>query len=155
MKPATLRLTAIATTITTVMVSIHHIFRLGPELIVPAIIIVTLPIVLIVWLKKSGRRLALWLLATVNALIFVWFGLLDGILDHVLKALGADNVTILPGSDEHVVATVYALWSPEASNLFYEGTGLVQAAASVAMIALTVRLVVEYIRARRSTTARA
>ena len=81
--------------------------------------------------------------------------MLDGILDHVLKALGADNVTVLPGSDAHVVATVYSLWSPEASNLFYEGTGLVQAAASVAMIALTVRLVVEYIRARRSTTARA
>ncbi len=52
------------------------------------------------------------------------FGFVDGFLDHVIKALGLQNTTFLPGSDADVIKTVYHLWSPEAGHLFYESTGI-------------------------------
>jgi hypothetical protein len=68
------------------------------------------------------------------ALIFIWFGFVDGFLDHVLKALGLQHTTLLPGGEATVVPTVYSLWSPEAGNLFYEGTGILEFALSVVAI---------------------
>jgi len=68
------------------------------------------------------------------ALIFIWFGFVDGFLDHVLKALGLQHTTLLPGGEATVVSTVYSLWSPEAGNLFYEGTGILEFALSAIAI---------------------
>ena len=67
-------------------------------------------------------------------MIFAWFGFIDGFLDHVLKALGLQHTTLLPGGEATVVPTVYSLWSPEAGNLFYEGTGILEFALSAIAI---------------------
>lgn len=133
------------------MVSIHHIFRLGPEVIIPAIVVVALPLVLMRWFSQGRSRRALWSLAVVNGLVFLWFGFIDGLLDHILKAVGLQNMTILPGGEAEVVDTFYSLGSPAATTLFYEGTGIVQAVASFAMLFFTVLLVVKFMK---STTAR-
>ena len=78
-----------------------------------------------------GRPLALWSFSATNGIIFAWFGFIDGFLDHVLKALGLNHTTVLPGGEADVVTTVYSLWSPEAGNLFYEGTGVLTFLGSV------------------------
>ena len=66
--------------------------------------------------------------------MFIWFGFIDGFMDHVLKALGLQNTTFLPGGEAEVVKTVLSLWSPAAGNIFYEGTGVLT--SIVGMIAM-------------------
>lgn len=133
----------LSTTLTTVMVTIHHVFRLGPAFLVPAAVLIAAPLVTMRWLASRGSRSALSSLVFVNGFIFVWFGLVDGILDHVFKALGLENVTLLPGGEAEVVETYYSLGSQGANAAFYDGTGIIQALASLAMLYLTYRLVRE------------
>jgi hypothetical protein len=109
---------------TTVATSVHRFYRLGFEVLVPALVIIALPLGLMWWLVSSGRKFALWSYVVVKALVIFWFAFVDGFLDHVLKAFGLQNTTFLPGSEAEVVETVYSLWSPQAGNLFYEGTGV-------------------------------
>ena len=120
------RLALISLTAAAAAASVHHVFRLGPEVLVPAVIITVLPYLLLRRYRSSGSRPLLWSYAGLTAVIFVWFGFVDGFLDHVLKALGLQHTTLLPGGEATVVPTVYSLWSPEASNLFYEGTGILE-----------------------------
>ncbi|HET9873982.1 MAG TPA: hypothetical protein VFP89_15470 [Propionibacteriaceae bacterium] len=129
-RPPSVRLALISTTAAAAAASVHHVYRLGPEVIIPAVIITVLPYLLLRHYSSSGSRLALWGYAGLAALIFVWFGFIDGFLDHVLKALGLEHTTLLPGGEATVVPTVYSLWSPEAGNLFYEGTGILEFALS-------------------------
>ena len=126
---ATLSLASI--TLTAAITSIHHIYRLGLGLLIPAIIIVLLPPILMRWFTHTGNKGVLWAYGLLNMLIFVWFGVIDGLLDHVVKALGFQNMTFLPGGDAEVVKTVFSLWSPEAGNFFYEWTGILTFIASV------------------------
>jgi hypothetical protein len=103
---------------------VHHFYRLGMEVLIPSAVLLALPVLLMWWYRRRPSRAARWVY-TVNAvLVFLYFGILDGFLDHVLKALGSENTTFLPGSDADVVETVYHLWSPEAGHLFYESTGI-------------------------------
>jgi len=128
------RLPLISLTAAAAVASVHHVYRLGPEVLVPAVIITALPYLLLRHYRSSGSRLALWSYAGLAALIFLWFGLIDGFLDHVLKALGLQHTTLLPGGKATVVPTALPLWSPEAGNLFYEGTGILEFALSVIAI---------------------
>jgi len=131
----------LSTTLTTVMVTIHHVFRLGPEFLAPAAVLIAAPLVTMRWLSTRGSRSALSSLVFVNGFIFVWFGLVDGIFDHVFKAIGLENMTLLPGGEADMVETYYSLGSQGANAAFYEGTGLIQALASLAMLYLTYRFV--------------
>lgn len=128
------RLALISLTAAAAVASIHHVYRLGPAVLIPAAIITVLPYLLLRRYRSSGSRLALWSYAGLAALIFAWFGFIDGFLDHVLKALGLQHTTLLPGGEATVVPTVYSLWSPEAGNLFYEGTGILEFALSAIAI---------------------
>ena len=128
------RLALISLTAAAAVASVHHVYRLGPEVLVPAVIITVLPYLLLRRYRSSGSRVALWGYAGLAALIFIWFGFVDGFLDHVLKALGLQHTTLLPGGEATVVSTVYSLWSPEAGNLFYEGTGILEFALSAIAI---------------------
>jgi hypothetical protein len=128
------RLALISLTAAAVVASVHHVYRLGPEVLIPAVIITVLPYLLLRHYRSSGSRLALRVNAGLAALIFIWFGFVDGFLDHVLKALGLQHTTLLPGGEATVVSTVYSLWSPEAGNLFYEGTGVLEFALSAIAI---------------------
>ena len=142
-RPALISLTAAAA-----VASIHHVFRLGPEVLVPAVIITLLPYLLLRWYRSSRTRLALGSYAALTALVFIWFGIVDGFLDHVLKALGLQHTTLLPGGEAPVVPTVYSLWSPEAGNLFYEGTGVLEFVLSAIALYYCHRL----LRSRASRT---
>ena len=119
-----IRLSLVSITLTAALTSIHHIYRLGLELLVPALIVTILPYLLMRWFMQTGNKGALWAYGLLTALIVIWFGIIDGFLDHVMKALGFQNTTFLPGSEAKVVKTVFSLWSPEAGNFFYEWTGI-------------------------------
>lgn len=133
--------TAAAAVATGLLTSAHHLFRLGPEVFVAAVLVTALPFALLRWYRASGRNAVLGAATAVNVLVFAWFGFVDGFLDHVLKAVGLENVTILPGGEAEVVATYYALWSPAAGNAFYEVTGVLTFIASTATIVLNILLV--------------
>ncbi|WP_157421515.1 hypothetical protein [Agromyces sp. Leaf222] len=134
---------------TTVAVAVHHIFRLGPELIVPGVILVALPVVLLVVARARRSLVASVVFAALVALIFVWFGVVDGVLDHLLKALGLENLTFLPGGEAEVVATFYSLGSASTSAAFYEATGVVEALASMVMLGFAAAFVASQITAHR------
>lgn len=114
-------------TATLVTTGIHHIFRLGAELIVPTLIAMALGIVLWALYSRTRRFALLSAYGLFTALVVFWFGFLDGFLDHVVKAAGFDNITFLPGSEAEVVATAMQLWSQQATTAFYEVTGILSA----------------------------
>jgi hypothetical protein len=116
---------------------IHHIFRLGPALLLPTAIGIAVPVVLYILHARTGRAALLWAYALYAALVVFWFGFLDGFLDHVAKAAGMDNITFLPGSEQEIVATAMQLWSPSATTAFYEGTGILSAALALVTVLTT------------------
>ncbi len=135
------RLSWIAITAMMVITSLHHIFRLGYGLVIPAILLTVLPYALIRWYAGTKNRLLLYIYSLYSALMFLWFGFIDGFMDHVLKALGLNNATFLPGGEAEVVKTALSLWSPTASNLFYEGTGVLSFIAGVFAMFHLVRMI--------------
>lgn len=141
-----------ATIATIVFAGVHHIFRLGPEFTIPTVILLAIVLVLGWRIARTGSAIALWLLAGVNALVFVWFGVIDGILDHVLKALGLGHLTLLPGGEAEIVDTYFQLSSREASSAFYEWTGIGEGLLSIVMVIATVILIA---RTRRGAASRA
>jgi hypothetical protein len=80
-------------------------------------------VLLLRWQRRSGTRVALWAYSGLGLSIFSWFAFVDGFLDHVIKALGLQNTTFLPGGDAETVPTVFHLWSTQAGDLFYEAPG--------------------------------
>jgi hypothetical protein len=118
---------------------VHHVYRLGMELLIPSVILLALPVLLMWWYSRSPSPVARWVYTVSASLIFFYFGIIDGFLDHVLKAIGLQNTTFLPGSDADVIATVYHLWSPEAGHLFYESTGILTFAIGLGAIYFSYR----------------
>jgi len=125
------RLSLISITLTAIITSTHHVFRDGLGLLVPGGIIILLPYVLMRWFTQTGNKWPVWIYGLYNVLIIVQLGVIDGFLDHVLKALGLSHLTFLPGGDAEVVQTVFSLWSPQAGNIFYEATGILTFVGSV------------------------
>jgi hypothetical protein len=125
------RLSLLSITLTAIITTSHHVFRDGLGLLVPGGIIILLPYVLMRWLAQTGNKWPAWIYGLYNVLIIVQLGMIDGFLDHVLKALGLSHLTFLPGGDAEVVQTVFSLWSPQAGNIFYEGTGILTFIGSV------------------------
>ncbi len=122
---------------TLAVTGVHHVFRLGPELIAPVAVGIIIPIVLLAVYRRTARRAVLAAYAVYAGLIVFWFGFLDGFLDHAVKAAGLDNITFLPGSDAEIVATVFSLWSQTATTAFYEWTGVASAALALATLVST------------------
>jgi hypothetical protein len=118
-------------TLTVAFTAVHHIYRLGYGFLIPSALLLFLPYLLMRWFRQSGNKAGLWAYGVLNGLIIVWFGLIDGFLDHVLKALSFQNLTFLPGGEAEVVPTALSLWSAEAGNFFYEGTGVLTFFAAV------------------------
>ena len=139
-KPLSLHLAhlSLASLLLTILATgVHHVFRLGPGLILPAIVAAVLAAALYGLYQRTARRGFLAAYAAFAGLIVLWFGFLDGFLDHVVKATGLDNLTFLPGSDAQIIATVYSLWSQEATTAFYEGTGMLSAALALPTLVFT------------------
>ena len=125
------RLSLISIMLTAIITASHHIFRDGVGQFVLWIIIILLPYVLLRWFAHTGTKWAVAIYGLYNILIIVGLGVVDGFLDHTLKALGFQHTTILPGGEAEVVKTVFSLWSPAAGNIFYEGTGVLTFIGSV------------------------
>lgn len=138
--PDALKISLAAIVAASVATTIHHVFRLGMHVLPMFAVVSLMPVAAFFMYRRSGQRLYLYGYGLANSFIFAWFGFVDGFLDHVFKALGIQNVTVLEGSNVPVVETVYALWSPEASNAFYEGTGIITFIASAVAIYYTYRL---------------
>jgi hypothetical protein len=131
------RLSLIGLSATIATTGIHHVFRLGPQLIVPFFVVLALAVVLM-WLHwQTGRRGFFAGYSVIAGLVVLWFGVLDGLFDHVLKGLGLENITFLPGSDADVIATAFQLWSQEATTMFYESTGVLTAVLCLPTIVFT------------------
>ncbi len=135
------RLSLIAITAMMIVTSVHHVFRLGYGLIIPATLLTILPYALMRWYASSKNTAVLKTFSLYSALMFLWFGFIDGFMDHVFKAVGIPNTTFLPGSDAEVVKTVFSLWSPEASNIFYEGTGVLSSILGFVAMAFLVKMI--------------
>lgn len=136
-----LALSLASLTLAIVATSAHHVFRLGSELVPVTLLVFVTPLVLMALYVKTKHRTLLIAYGIYTTLIVTWFGFLDGFMDHVLKALGIQNLTFLPGSDAEVVATVYSLWSPEATDAFYEGSGVLTFLLSVFTVIYTHRFI--------------
>ncbi len=104
--------------------AVHHVYRDGLGQLVLWVLIIVLPYALMRWFTHSGKQWLVWAYVLYNVVVITQFGIVDGFLDHTLKALGFPHLTFLPGGEAEVVKTVFSLWSPQAGNLFYEGTGV-------------------------------
>jgi len=135
------RLSWVWITVMLALTSIHHIFRLGYGLLIPALILTLLPYALLRWYAATRNTAVMKTYSLYSALMFVWFGLIDGFLDHVLKVLGLGNLTFLPGGEAEVVQTALSLWSPAAGQVFYEGTGVLTFIAGVFGMLYLVRMI--------------
>jgi len=124
-----------------VFTSVHHIFRLGYGLVIPSIILTILPYMLMRWYVSTKNRAIMKTYSLYNVLMFIWFGFIDGFMDHVFKAIGLQNMTFLPGGEAEIVQTVLSLWSPQAGNIFYEGTGVLSAIAGVIAMFYLVQMI--------------
>lgn len=138
---------------TVLMTTVHHVFRMGTEVLPAALVLLVAPPALLWWFRARRHRAAAWLYAGTAAFVVVWFGVVDGGADHVVKLLGLPNLTLLPGSDAEVVATVYSLWSPGASDAFYEWTGIATFLLSIPTTWFTYRFVQAVQRDRGARTA--
>jgi hypothetical protein len=138
---------------TLVATGVHHVFRLGPELIFPVLIALALGGALWHLYRRTDSKGFLIAYAVFAALVVFWFGFLDGFLDHVVKAVGLDNITLLPGSDAEVVSTVFKLWSQEATSAFYEWTGIISAAFALPTLLFTTAFLAERLAPRQPQAA--
>lgn len=135
------RLSLVSITLMMIVTSVHHVFRLGFGLLIPTIILTALPYVLMRWYTNSKNETILKSYSLFSALMFIWFGFIDGFMDHVLKAIGLQNTTFLPGGEAEVVKTVLSLWSPAAGNFFYESTGALTFIVGVIAIGYLIKMI--------------
>ena len=131
----------ISITIAGILITVHHVYRLGWEVLPAFSMITILPTVLLYGFRKTENKLLLGVYGLVNVLIFIAFGFFDGFLDHVFKLIGLSPITFLAGSDAEVVETVFQLWSVQAGHWFYELTGVFSSIASFIALFYTVKFI--------------
>ena len=117
--------------LTATATAVHHVYRDGLGQVPLWLLIIVLPYTLMRWFTRSDKQWLVWTYALYNVLVITQFGIVDGFLDHTLKALGFPHLTSLPGGEADVVKTIFSLWSPQAGNMFYEGTGVLTFIESV------------------------
>lgn len=119
----------VSLTVTSMFTAIHHLYRFGADFVIPALIIVLLPIALLYWFSRTQNYLALWAYGLLAASIIVGLGFIDGGLDHTLRAM---NEILLMPLGLSVVADFRVLPPSElVGDWFYEGTGILSFIASL------------------------
>jgi hypothetical protein len=93
------------------------------------------------WYASTKNTAIMKTYSLYSALMFTWFGFIDGFMDHVFKAVGLQNTTFLPGGEAEVVKTALSLWSPAAGNVFYEGTGILTFITGVVAMVYLIRMI--------------
>lgn len=124
------QLSLISLTITGVLTSIHHLYRFEWDVFIPAMLVIFLPILFMRWFLHSGKRVALWLYGIFSALIIIWFGIIDGGVDHTLLAI---NEYVLMPLGIRSLSVDLRLLPPSAltGDFFYELTGILSFIASL------------------------
>lgn len=115
----------ISVVLTSILTTIHHVFRLGLGSMPMWMPVIMLPIGLAVLYKRSRFRNK-WLLGAYGLVsygIIFWFGIVDGLFDHTFRVLGLNNITWLPGGDAEIVETAFQIGSAETSHWIFQITG--------------------------------
>ncbi len=126
------KLSVISITVTAIITSVHHIYREGWGLLIPAALIVVLPFVLMRWFGASGSNIALSAYGLLNALIIVGLGIVDGFLDHVVNAV----ITLYAATSGEAVDRLDRAFrvlpqTPLVGDVLYELTGILTFIASM------------------------
>jgi len=107
-----------------VLTSIHHLDELGVSFLLPALLVVGLPLVLMWWCLKKFSRAALWTYGTFVALVILGFGLEDGLWNHTIKMI----VFLSRNANRTEMA---GLPFPPVGSAFHEVTGVLTFVAAV------------------------
>ncbi|MFH1908221.1 MAG: hypothetical protein ABIL11_12705 [Chloroflexota bacterium] len=120
-------LSLVSITLTGVIATIHHVYKLGFSLLIPGAAIILLPYLLMLWFKRAGNKVALWAYGLLNAFVIVGLGFVDGFLNHTVlfsKTLAYNILLPLHGGDPKAVEKVFSLLPPAPVDAFYESTGV-------------------------------
>jgi hypothetical protein len=126
------RLSLLAITATAVVTAVHHVYREGWMLLAPALLIVVVPYVLIRWFRSTGSKVPLGAYGVFNAWLIVSFGLVDGLLDHVVNAF-VELYAATSGQPVDRLERAFRVLPPTplVGDLLYEGTGVLTFVASL------------------------
>jgi deazaflavin-dependent oxidoreductase (nitroreductase family) len=106
------------------LTSIHHLEEFGVSFLVPAALLVSLPLILMWWVLQQRSRAARLSYATLVTLVIVGFGLQDGLWNHTVKMA----VFFLRGADR---AEMAGLPFPPVGSVFHEVTGVLAFVAAI------------------------
>jgi hypothetical protein len=107
-----------------ILTSIHHLNQLGISFLVPAVLVVGLPIVCMWWFLNALNQAARWTYGAVVALVIVGFGLGDGLWNHTIKMI----VFFSRGATR---AAMVGLPFPPVGSAFHEITGVLTFIAAI------------------------
>jgi ABC-type branched-subunit amino acid transport system substrate-binding protein len=79
------RLSLLSVTLTAVLTTVHHYYKLGNGAFVLGMIIIGLPIAFLNWFRKTKATIPFLLYVLVNVWIIIGFGILDGFWDSTIK----------------------------------------------------------------------
>jgi hypothetical protein len=119
------RLSVLSVMTTSILSTIHHVFRLGFGSMPMWMPIIMLPMGLALLYKRSHFKNK-WFLGAYSVVSFAiigWFGIVDGLFDHTFRVLGLQNITWLPGGNVEFVETAFRIGSAETSHWIFEITG--------------------------------
>jgi hypothetical protein len=108
------------------LTSIHHLDELGMVFLVPALILIILPLVLIWRFARKPSKFLLWSYGIFAALMVIGFGLEDGLWNHTIKII----IFFLYNSDRDLMAKSFPFFPPVGS-IFHEVTGFITIVAAV------------------------
>jgi hypothetical protein len=124
----------VSITLTGIITTLHHVYKLGFHLLVPGAAIILLPYLLMLWFKRTGNKGTLWAYGLLNAFVILGLGFGDGLLKHTVlfsKTLAYNILLPLHGGDPKVVEQVFSLLPPASVDAFYESTGVLTFIASL------------------------
>lgn len=122
-RPAAMRSLA-SIEVLTGLTSIHHVDELGLSFLVPALLVVGLPLVLMRQVLTKSSRAALWAYDILVALVILGFGLSDGLWNHTIKMI----VFLSRGASRVAMA---GLPFPPVGSSFHEVTGVLSFLAAL------------------------
>jgi hypothetical protein len=117
----------VSMTLTGIITTLHHVYRLGFHLLVPGAAIILLPFLLMLWFKRAGNKAALWAYGLLIAFVIAGLGFVDGFLNHTVpfsKTVAYNVLLPLHGGDPEVVERVFSLLPPASVDILYESTGV-------------------------------
>jgi ABC-type branched-subunit amino acid transport system substrate-binding protein len=116
------RFSLVSIVATSIVATVHHIYKLGPGAFLLGAVIIVLPIALMLWFRKTSSSAALISYGLMNVWIIVGFGLVDGLWDHTLK--------IYLGNFLLSNYSYYFSWSP-IGGFPFEATGILESVGSL------------------------